>query len=183
MMLGFWGSHVFDAGRLAFRPLTDGVSLNSQLDVEQKETTEAQNPLDVKGGDKPQGFSVPIMTTPLAGGLAPEKEYNSWVRDLGQSNPFILGNMVFGPPRSILKNVSLSDIVFGPKGNMIAGKITLDFVEDEPLSATGKDVKDDRKGPSKAEKAAKKKSSGAAFSFTEVDRAEATRLQKEAGIK
>lgn len=90
--------------------------LDSSLEVEQQESTEAQNPLDVKGGDQPQSFVVSTMSSIHAGGLPPITEYNSWVRDLGKSMPFILGNRIYGPVRSILMKVDITNCVFGPTG-------------------------------------------------------------------
>ncbi|MCC8147989.1 hypothetical protein [Akkermansia sp.] len=155
--------------------------LDSSLEVEQQESTEAQNPLDVKGGDQPQSFVVSTMSSIHAGGLPPITEYNSWVRDLGKSMPFILGNRIYGPVRSILMKVDITNAVFGPTGEMMSCDLSLEFMEDKPLSVTGKDVKEGRKGPSKGEKKAKKGSMS--FAFTDADRAEAKKLQKEAGIK
>ena len=48
-MIGFWGTHVFEVSERTNSPLLDGMRLDSSLEVEQQESTEAQNPLDVKG--------------------------------------------------------------------------------------------------------------------------------------
>lgn len=181
-MIGFWGTHVFEVSERTNSPLLDGMRLDSSLEVEQQESTEAQNPLDVKGGDQPQSFVVSTMSSIHAGGLPPITEYNSWVRDLGKSMPFILGNRIYGPVRSILMKVDITNCVFGPTGEMMSCDLSLEFMEDKPLSVVGKDIKERRKGPSKGEKKAKKGEMDAFSGVTDADRAAAKKWKEKLGL-
>lgn len=181
-MIGFWGTHVFrlDGNRL---PILDGLRQSSELDVRQQETTESQNPLDVKGGDRPAGIRIRTKAEILGGGKDPMSEYNSWVRDLGKSFPLIVGVMPFGPERLILKSVSMEETEWGSAGNIREAALSLDFVEDAPVCTAAKDIKEEKSknGPSKGEKKAKK--GEYKFDVTKADLEEARKNQVKLGIK
>lgn len=168
-MLGFiqafWGIHAFFAHEKHIRSITDGLNLLSELDVFQGETTEAQNPLDVRGGDRPKNFEIMTRSALAAGTLDPLTEYNQLVRDLGKSMPFIVGYMPWGGWRVILEHVEMENGIWGPKGNIIAADLILYFTEDKPAIPKAKDVKD-ISGP---EKKAKMKELGLNFSQKDIE--------------
>lgn len=162
-----WGTHLIRTTDKHIQPIIDGLSLSSELNVEELESTEAQNPLNVRGGDAQKLLSVTFAVSIHAGCLDPLFEYHSWVRDLGKSLPFIVQYRPFGPKRLVLERVSMSDALFGPGGKIIYALITADFTEDMPATTKAKEVTEETKDISKAEKSAKAKESG--LKFTDAD--------------
>lgn len=155
-----WGTHLIRTSDKHIQPIVDSLSLSSELNVEELESTEAQNPLNVKGGDASKSFSVVFDVSIHAGCLDPLLEYHSWVRDLGKSLPFIVQYRPFGPRRMVLERITMHDVTFGPKGNIIHAQMTADFAEDMPATAKAKEVTEDTRNISKAEKSAKAKEGG-----------------------
>lgn len=174
----FWGHHVLLATARCIQPIMDGLNLKSELDVSQEMSTEAQNPLDVKGGDKQKSFQIRTLAAIHAGTIDPMIWYNQFVRDLGKSMPFILGIMPMGALRMVLQKVTMEDVMFGSAGNIISAYITLDFVEDMPTTAKAQEVKD-QSGISKAEKKAKAKE----LRISAEDLKGAKEYQEKLGIK
>lgn len=155
-----WGTHLIRTADKHIQPLVDGLHLSSELNIEELESTEAQNPLNMKGGDVPKAFSVMFAVSLHAGCPDPLLEYHSWVRDLGKSLPFIVQYRPFGARRMVLERITMHDVTFGPKGNIIHTKMTVDFTEDMPATAKAKEVTEDTRNISKAEKSAKSKEGG-----------------------
>lgn len=136
-----------------------------ELDAEQLESTEAQNPLDVKGGDKPREFSITVEVNKRATGQSPISVYHEWHRDLGKSNYFLVGVQPLDSSQYILKSLGFhmeaSD--FDAHGQPWHATLTLGFVENAILKIVTKKIKEekDRKGASKAAK----KSAGSGTDF------------------
>lgn len=152
----FWGYHIFTTSERHIRSIVNGLQLSSELNVEQQSATEAQNPLNIKGGNKQRSFQIKTVS---ASGGDPLLEYNQLVRDCGMSLPFIVGYMPFGGLRVILQKVSMSDVEFGPSG-ILSAALTMDFIEDMQATVRAKEVKKDNKGIAPAEKKAKADEAG-----------------------
>lgn len=167
---GIWGKHVLYP---ACRPLSvvgsgiwDGlINHVRELDVDPMDTTEAQNPLEVRGGDKPREFSITVMVFRNTDGQSPMTVYQAWQKDQGKSNYFFMGLQPLDMSQYILKGTELNCDAedFDANGEMFRADITLTFVEDTILKIATKKLKEenDRKGPSKA----KKKADGADFNL------------------
>lgn len=129
---------------------------STELDVEQELTTEAQNPLDVKGGDKPREFEIRVIAETLATGQDPLGVYKSWMRDLGKANYFFLGAMPLDRSMYILRKVEyrMVNADIAADGTPRRAEITLTFAEDTVLKVANKDVKadDDKKSAKKVGK-------------------------------
>ena len=165
---GMWGKHILLP---ACRPLSivgsgiwDGLINHArELDANPMDTTEAQNPLEVRGGDKPREFSITVMVFRNTDGQSPMTVYQAWQLDQGKSNYFFMGLQPLDSSQYILKGTELNCGVedFDAAGEMYRADITLTFVEDTILKIGTKKLKEEksRKGPSKA----KKKAEGADF--------------------
>lgn len=156
-----WGVHVFRVSENSILPLSDGIHFASELDYDELNTTEAQNPLNIKGGDRQKHFSLLSPCSVHLGNLNPLIEYNQWQRDLGKSLPFLLGGLPFGAWRMILVNVRMENTQW-VEGNIISADLILDFQEDMPATVQAKDVESaiKKKGIKKGEKKSK---------FAEID--------------
>ena len=160
-----WGLHYLaPAGHIA-DILSSGIwdgkfNHTRELDAEQIETTEAQNPLDVKGGDKPREFSITVEVNKRATGQSPLTVYHAWHNDLGKSNYFLVGVQPLDSSQYILKSLRLhmERDDFDAHGTAWHATLTLGFVENAVLAIVTKKLKEekDRKGASKAAKKAKK---------------------------
>lgn len=153
-----WGPHLLMPAGATLGVVSSGIwngilPFSAELDVEQQETTEAQNPLDVKGGDKPREFSIDIQVSTLATGQSPVTVYNAWQRDQGKSYYFFVGALPIDDSQYILREIEYSHTYFdtAADGSPIRADMRLTFVEDTILSIVSKEEKE----PSDA---AKKKS-------------------------
>ncbi len=157
---GMWGKHLLmPAGSSIAGIVSSGIwdgaqQLTAELDVEQQETTEAQNPLDVKGGDKSREFTINVQVTTLGTGQNPIVVYNSWHRDLGKSYYFFNGALPIDTSQYILQTVELhfTYLDTAADGTPLRADISLTFVEDAILAVISKEEKEEKKDPSKATK-------------------------------
>lgn len=160
-----WGPHLLvPAGKTLAGHAASGIwdgalRLTSELEVEQLATTEAQNPLDVKGGDKPLEFTIGLQVSKLGSGADPVNVAKSWQRSLGKSYLFFVGALPISTSQFILRNVHFS---FGYEdtatdGSPLRCDIVLDFTEDTVLATAAKEQREE--SPSEgASKPAKKSS-------------------------
>lgn len=144
----------------------DGVfNYTAELDAEQQETTEAQNPLDVKGGDKQKGFSISVEVNKYATGQNPLAVYSRWIKALGKSSRFFIGTAPIDGSRYILKRVEIdfTNDDIAATGEPFRVFLSLEFIEDTILRISSKGVEDEGDttkktastvGPKKAEKKA-----------------------------
>lgn len=107
------------------------INYSNELDAEQQETTEAQNPLDVKGGDKQKSFTISVEVNSYATGQNPLAVYNRWIQAIGKSARFYIGRAPIDGSRYILKRV---DIDFSNEDIAASGApfrvfLSLEFVE------------------------------------------------------
>lgn len=111
----------------------DGViTYSSEIDAEQQETTEAQNPIDQKGGDKQKSFSITVQVNKLATGQDPLLIYSLWVAEIGKCYPFFIGALPIDTSNYRLKSVGMSfqNADIAPDGAAFRIDINLDFEED-----------------------------------------------------
>lgn len=163
----FWGTHLLaPAGRnlsIFYAGTWDGVlNYTRESDIEQQETTEAQNPLDYKGADKEKSFSITVTVNKLATGHDPLSVYKDWARDLGKKSRFFVGLVPIDTSAYILQRVEMqyqnADIAVS--GAAYRMTITLTFAEDtllqtkQPQDAAKESAADIK--PSKAAKQAEK---------------------------
>lgn len=178
-----WGEHILMPAGSSLGIVSSGIwdghlPYAAELDVEQQETTEAQNPLDVKGGDKPREFMINIQVSTLATGQNPVVVYNAWERDCGKSYYFFVGAVPIDTSQYILREVSLhiSYADTAADGTPLRAEISLSFMEDSILAIVSKNEKE----PSKK---TKKKSPKAQKSAEKIDAAKILReTQKSYGI-
>lgn len=158
MITANWGLHVFSKRAEFFRPILDGFRLGSDLDVEQLHTTEAQNPLLNKRGDMQDVIPLVTLVHRSVDGTDPMTEYNSWVRDLGKSQYFLLNMVPVGFKRYILQAVAMQNVTWAPDGSMLSAEISLEFLEDVPqvVKSSVPEKSAVNVGPSKAEKKSQK---------------------------
>lgn len=156
-----WGGHLLmpaSSSRLGVvsSGIWDGVlRITSELDVVPLESTEAQNPLDVKGGDRPMEFSILVEVSKLGTGSDPIVVQKAWQRDLGKSYLFFVGALPISTSQFILTNV---DFFFGyldtaTDGSPLRCDIALTFSEDTVLTIASK-LQQTSDGISKAAKKA-----------------------------
>lgn len=158
---GAWGKHLLMPACARLDSIASGIwdgklNITRELDIEEQSTTEAQNPLDEKGGDKPREFSITVMVFRNATGSSPLTVYHSWWKDLGKCNYFFQGIQPIDTSQYILKHIAIDCGVqdFDANGEMYRADITLDFVEDIILKIVSQKLKEEksRKGKSKAKK-------------------------------
>ena len=144
-----WGTHLLMPAGSKLGVVSSGIwnsriNYTAELDVEQQETTEAQNPLDVKGGDKPREFTIDTEVSTLGTGQSPVAVYNSWHRDLGKSHYFFVGLAPIDMSQYILKTIEYSHTYWDTSayGTPIRADIRLTFVEDTVLSIISKEEKE-----------------------------------------
>lgn len=170
----------------------DGVfNYTSELDAEQQETTEAQNPIDTKGGDKQKEFSIRVEANKYATGRNPLGIYRRWIQALGKSARFYIGSKPIDGSRYILKRVNIE---FGKEDIAADGSpfrvfIDLEFIENTILRKSSNGVEDkeengektNKKTASKvAPKKAEKKAESGIFGETYEPK---TTTQKDTGKK
>ncbi len=160
---GFWGLHVFVAPGTTGDFLGAGIwdrtfQFRSELDVEQSESTEAQNPLTKKGGDRPKEFSISVQVLKQATGQSPLAVYKSWMRSLGKKYPFFIGLLPINSSRYILRGVELHFVNkdIHASGEPYHAAITLHFSEDTLLEVPNQDVEEEETKDGKKKKSAKK---------------------------
>lgn len=159
-----WRTHLLlpAGGKLApaGSGIWDGVlNYSAGLEVTQEETTEGQNPLDKKGGDKPKDFSIRVEVNKIADGTSPLFTYKKWQNSLGKKGYFFIGNLPLDLSMYILKRVefSYSNKDIAANGEPYRAEIILSFVEDVVQKKADNAIKDDtKKTPSKAAKNAEK---------------------------
>lgn len=166
---GFWGTHFFSSPGQAVDALSSGIwdrtiVRHDEIEAEQVVSTEAQNPIDQKGGDNPREFGINLQVNALASGQSPVSVYKSWVRDLGKSNLFFVGLLPFHSSRYILQRVEMSfnNADIHATGAPYRADIVLTFSEDTILEIPNKDVEETedngsqksaaKVGPTKGEK-------------------------------
>lgn len=162
---GMWGTHLLmPAGSTIAGIVSSGIwdgaqTLTAELDVEQQETTEAQNPLDVKGGDKPREFTINVQVSTLGTGQNPIVVYNSWHRDLGKSYYFFNGALPIDTSQYILQAVELhfTYLDTAADGSPLRADISLTFVEDTILAIASKEEKEPSKNTKKKSPKAQEK--------------------------
>lgn len=145
----FWGVYTLSTPGGLLSPIGAGlwndrtIQMRSRLDVRQLTTTEAQNPLDVRGGDLPHDFSLTIEPNKVAGGLSPLTVFKAWQQALGKSNLFFMGVLPISSSMYILQDVRLrlSNSDFESTGEPWHARIELHFVEDRQTRGIGKVAK------------------------------------------
>lgn len=164
-----WGPHLLmpAGGKLSILSsgIWDGYLLtSSEMDVEQLESTEAQNPLDVKGGDKPIEFAIQVEVSKLGTGSDPIVVSKQWKRSLGKSYLFFVGLLPLSTSQFILKSVEL---YFGyddtaSDGSPLRCTLALEFAEDTVLAVAQKKQEEEKSsdGASSAAKKASPKAQG-----------------------
>ncbi len=159
---GFWGPHVFVAPGTTGDMVGSGTwdrtfQWHSELDVLQSESTEAQNPLIMRGGDRPKEFSIKVQVLQQATGQPPMAVYKAWMLSLGSKYPFFVGLLPMGTSRYILRRAELAfanrDI--HPSGAPYRADITLFFAEDTLLEVPNQDVEEEETADGKKKKTAK----------------------------
>lgn len=131
-----WGSHLFmlpGNKRKDSSGSWDGqFSYKAECDVQQQETTEAQNPINNTGEDKQKSFSIRIVVNKLADGLDPLAVHKSLCASEGKKSHFYLGSKPIDSSYYFLQDVELhySNIDIAPDGTPYRADITLSFVED-----------------------------------------------------
>lgn len=172
-----WGAHLLMPAGSKLGVLSSGIwdgylRLTSELDAEQIETTEAQNPLDVKGGDKPKEFSIQLQVSKLGTGSDPLVVAQAWQRSLGQSHLFFVGALPISSSQFILKHV---DMFFAYEdtaadGSPLRCDIGLEFVEDVVLAVASRTQKEEKpsEGASSAAKKASPKAQGESFDASKL---------------
>ncbi len=131
-----WGSHLFalpgNNSRNSSGAWDGQFSYKSELDVEQQETTEAQNPINSTGEDKQKSFSIRVEVNRLAGGLDPLAVHKSLCSSMGKKSRFYIGSTPIDKSTYFLKDVELhySNGDIAPDGTPFRADITLSFVED-----------------------------------------------------
>lgn len=167
-----WGPHVLmpAGGKLGVvsSGIWDGyLRLTSELDAEQLETTEAQNTLDVKGGDKPLEFAIQVQVSKLGTGSEPLVVAQAWQRSLGKSYLFFVGALPISTSQFILKNVEMFFAYedTAADGSPLRCDIVLEFSEDVVLAVANQRQKDEKPadGASKAAKKASPKAQSDGF--------------------
>lgn len=144
-----WGLHLLMPAGKSYGAISSGmwdgaITYTSEIDAEQQETTEAQNPLDVKGGDKQRSFSITVEVNKLATGQDPLTVHALWCTSIGKTAPFFLGTIPLDGSKYRLKsvNLNLQNAYFAPDGSVYRATIGLDFEEDTILRITSKGVED-----------------------------------------
>ena len=131
-----WGSHIFALpGTNASNSsgAWDGqFSYKAELDVEQQETTEAQNPILNKGEEKQKSFAIRVIVNTLADGLDPLKVHKSLCDSAGKKARFYIGAKPIDKSYYFLQSVDLrfSNIDISAGGKPYRAEIELQFVED-----------------------------------------------------
>ncbi len=164
-----WRAHLLLPAGGKIAPMGSGtwdgtLTYTSELDIEQEETTEAQNPLDKKGGDVAKEFSIRVDVNKIADGSTPLVVYKGWQCDLGKKGYFFIGNIPIDSSMYILKQVEISfnnkDIA--ADGSPYRADIMLTFVEDVVQKKVDAEIKekaaegDTKKTASKSAKKAEK---------------------------
>lgn len=176
-----WGLHLLmPPGKydIASSGIWDGIITHtSELDIEQQDTTEAQNPLDVKGGDKQKSFSINVQVNKLATGQDPLSVYASWVRDIGKSYPFFIGAVPIDASVYRLQSVNLSfqNADIAPNGAAFRVDIALDFEENTILRVASKGVEENEN----EDRSTKKKTASNVGASKAAKDAEIKKWQKE----
>lgn len=148
--------------------ILDGyLRLSSELDAEPIETTEAQNPLDVKGGDKPVEFTIQLEVSKLGTGSDPFSVVKQWQQEQGKSYLFFVGSKPLSTSQFILKSVEMFFTYedTAADGSPLRCTLTLEFAEDTVLAVAQKEHKKEKPadGASKAAKKASPKAQRASF--------------------
>lgn len=131
-----WGSHLFMLPGTKSKNSSgtwDGqFSYKAECDVQQQETTEAQNPINNTGEDKQKSFSIRIVVNKLADGLDPLVVHKSLCASQGKKSYFYIGSKPIDSSYYFLKGVELhySNIDIAPDGTPYRADITLSFIED-----------------------------------------------------
>lgn len=172
-----WGDHILSPAGSIVSGFSSGIwdgnlRLSSELEVEQLESTEAQNPLDVKGGDKAQEFQIALQVSRLGTGANPVSVAKEWQKSLGKSNLFFVGGKPISTSQFILKQV---DFGFSFEDTAVDGSplrcdITLTFTEDTVLAVASKKQKDEKpsEGASSAAKKASPKAQSGSFNAAKL---------------
>lgn len=185
---GFWGAHVLISPGHAAAQASAGVwdrtiVRHDELEAGQLESTEAQNPLDLKGGDKPREFSISVQVNAIANKQNPLAVYKAWQRDLGKSNLFFIGDIPYHTSRYILQRVefAFANRDIHAMGTPFRGDINLTFTEDTMLEVPSKGVETpqdpngtksaSKVGPTKAEKVRVWKTENDMITDADIDRA------------
>lgn len=153
----FWGLHLMAVPGAALELVCSGtwdgnINYSTEIDAEQEETTEAQNPIYVKGGDKPREFEIRVIVETLATGQDPLGVYKAWMRDLGKSNYFFMGMLPIDRSMYILRRVQyyMVNADIAADGTPRRAEITLSFAEDTILKVANKEVKEDNEDTKKS---------------------------------
>mgnify|MGYP003297936748 CR=1 FL=1 len=143
-----WRKHLLMPAGGKKNPSGSGIwdgSINyaAELDIEQEETTEGQNPLDQKGGDKAKEFSISVQVNKIADGTDPLKTYKKWQDSLGKKGYFYIGKKPIDKSMYMLKQVdfSCSNTDFAADGMPYRADITLTFTEDVVEKRAGQEIK------------------------------------------
>lgn len=154
-----WGDFLlFPPGKAygkASAGIWDGVfNYTAELDAEQLETTEAQNPIDTKGGDKQKEFAIRVEANKYATGQNPLSIYKRWIEALGQAARFYIGLAPIDGSRYILQRVNLD---FGKEDIAADGSpfrvfIDLEFIENTILRKSSNGVEDKEENGEKTNK-------------------------------
>lgn len=174
-----WGTYLLlPPGRanIASEGIWDGVlSYASELEAEQQETAEAQNPLEVKGGDKQKQFSISVQVNKYATGQNPVDVHQAWMRSLGKSNYFFVGALPISRSRFMLQSVELhfTNLDLAADGSVYRADIYLSFAEDILLRVPCDTVEETEEGGKSAakvgaKKAAKKAEASSVFDAKEL---------------
>lgn len=167
-----WGAHLLRPAGGKLGVMSSGIwdgylRLTSELDVEPLAVTEAQCPLDVKGGDKPLEFAIQLQVSKLGTGSEPLVVAQAWQRSLGRSYLFFVGALPISTSQFILKSVEMFFFYedTAADGSPLRCDLVLEFVEDVVLAVASKKQKEEKpaKGASKAAKKASPKAQSAGF--------------------
>lgn len=131
-----WGEHLFmlpgNNSRNSSGAWDGQFSYKSELDLQQQETTEAQNPINSTGEDKQKSFSIRLEVNKLADGLDPLAVHKSLCASQGKKSRFFIGSKPIDTSYYFLQGVELrySNIDISPDGSPYRAEITLSFTED-----------------------------------------------------
>lgn len=131
-----WGEHLFmlpgNNSRHSSGSWDGQFSYKAECDMQQQETTEAQNPINNTGEDKQKSFSVRLTVNKLADGLDPLEVHKSLCASQGKKSRFFIGAEPIDKSYYFLKGVELrfSNIDIAQDGKPYRAEITLSFVED-----------------------------------------------------
>lgn len=154
-----WRTHLLLPAGGKIAPMGSGIwdgilNYSAGLDITQEETTEGQNPLDKKGGDKQKDFSIRVEVNKLADGTNPLLTYKHWQASLGKKGYFFVGNVPIDKSMYILKRVELSyankDIA--ADGSPFRAEIILSFVEDVIQKKVDAEIKEEQQKPAEKSK-------------------------------